>query len=93
MSIKHVGGTNSKHSVFLYALSTCVWCSKTKQLLNSLNVKYDYIDVDMLAGEEQSKVIAEIEAVNPQGGFPTMVINKTQTIVGYKPEDIQAALA
>ena len=92
MSVKHVDGTNKKHSVFLYALSTCVWCKKTKQLLKDLDVCYDYIDVDMLIGEEQDKVVREIEVVNPQGGFPTMVINKIKTIVGYKPEEIQAEL-
>jgi glutaredoxin len=93
MSIKHVDGKNSKHSVFLYALSTCPWCRKTKALLDELNVKYDYIDVDLISGEEQDKVVAEIEAVNPQGGFPTIVIDKTNVIVGFRPEDIQAALA
>jgi len=92
MSVKHVDGTNSKKSVFLYALSTCVWCKKTKQLLSDLKVKYDYIDVDLLVGDEQVKIMSEIEVVNPQGGFPTMVINKTKAIVGFKPEEIQAEL-
>ncbi|AKL97771.1 glutaredoxin family protein [Endomicrobium proavitum] len=93
MSIHHVDGTNAKNSVFLYALSTCPWCKKTKALLNELNVKYDYIDVDLIIGAEQDKVVADIEAVNPQGGFPTLVINKTNVIVGYRPEEIKEALA
>ncbi len=93
MAVKHVEGSNTKNSVMLYALSTCVWCRKTKQLLADLKVKYSYIDVDLLAGDEQDNVMREIEAVNPQGGFPTMVINKTKTIVGYKPEEIQETLA
>lgn len=92
MAVKHVDGSNDKHSVFLYALSTCVWCKKTKQLLGELNVKYDYIDVDLVSGEEQDKVMQEIEAVNPQGGFPTMVVDKSNAIVGYKPEEIKEAL-
>lgn len=91
MTVKHVDGSNDKNKVMLYALSTCVWCRRTKQMLDELNVKYDYIDVDMLAGEEQEKVLKDIEAVNPQGGFPTMVINSTKAIVGFKPEEIKEA--
>ncbi|MDR1695681.1 MAG: glutaredoxin family protein [Endomicrobium sp.] len=93
MSVKHVDGKKSAKQVFLYALSTCPWCKKTKALLNDLGVSYDYIDVDLLVGDEQNKVVSDIEAVNPQGGFPTLVINKTEVIVGYKPEEITAVLS
>ena len=31
--------------IFLFALSTCVWCKKTKKLLDQFGVKYDYADV------------------------------------------------
>ena len=61
-------------------------------LLEELKVKYDYIDVDMLSGEEQDKVLKDIEAVNPKGGFPTMVINETTVIIGFKPEEIKEKL-
>jgi glutaredoxin len=91
--IKHVEGKIDKNSVFLYTLSTCVWCKKTKQLLIDLGVKYDYIDVDLLIGAEQEKIVREIAAVNPQGGFPTILINKTKTIVGYQPDAIKESLA
>lgn len=92
MAVKHVDGSNKKNSVFLYALSTCVWCKKTRSLLEELGVDYDYEYVDLLTGDEQAKAVREIEAVNPQGGFPTMVINKTKVIVGFKPEEISEAL-
>jgi glutaredoxin len=93
MAAKHVEGENKKHNVFLYALSTCVWCKKTRAFLEELGVCYDYEYVDLLVGDEQDKVIREIEAANPAGGFPTMVINKTRVIVGFKPEEIKEALA
>jgi len=32
----------------LYALSTCVWCKKTKELLASLGVDHSYVFVDLL---------------------------------------------
>jgi glutaredoxin len=90
--IKHVNGENDKKSVFLYTLSTCVWCKKTKQLLIDMGIKYDYIDVDFLVGAEQDKVMKELSNVNPQGGFPTILINKVKTIVGFQPEAIREAL-
>jgi glutaredoxin len=90
--IKHVEGSNDKHSVFLYTLSTCVWCKKTKQFLIDMGIKYNYIDVDLLEGAQQDKVMSEISAVNPKGGFPTIVIDKTKTIVGYQPESIKETL-
>ena len=49
MAKKHVPGRNAG-KVMLYALSTCVWCNKTKKLLNELGVEYDYTDVDLLGG-------------------------------------------
>ncbi|MDR0617897.1 MAG: glutaredoxin family protein [Endomicrobium sp.] len=90
--IKHVEGINDKHSVFLYTLSTCVWCKKTKQFLLDSGVKYSYIDVDLLEGAQQDKVMSEISAVNPKGGFPTIVIDKTKTIIGYQPESIKKTI-
>ena len=38
----------------LYALSTCVWCRRTKQLLDQLGVEYDYVDVDLLEGGDKT---------------------------------------
>ncbi|MDR1941477.1 MAG: glutaredoxin family protein [Endomicrobium sp.] len=93
MTVKHVDGTNDKKSVFLYALSTCPWCKKTKTLLDELKVKYDYLYVDLVVGQEQEEILAQIEVYNPGGGFPTLVIDKAEVIIGYKPEAIKEALA
>lgn len=89
---KTVEGSNDKNEVVLYTLTTCIWCKRTKQLLSELNIKYDYIDVDLLTGEERQNAMKEIETFNPQGGFPTIVINKTKTVIGYKPEEIKEIL-
>ena len=43
MNISKVSGKNNKHKVFLYALSTCVWCKMTKQYLNDNNIEYEYV--------------------------------------------------
>ena len=39
----------------LYALSTCGWCRRTKELLNRSKVEYEFCDVDELTGEEKQK--------------------------------------
>ena len=41
MSLEHVAGRDVG-KVMLYALSTCIWCKKTKEYLSSKNVAFDY---------------------------------------------------
>ena len=88
MNVIHVEG-KKKGKVMLYALSTCGWCKKTKALLNEMGIAYDYIDVDLLRGSEQTSVIGEIKKHNPENNFPTMVINDIKCIIGFKEEDIR----
>ncbi|MDR3307107.1 MAG: glutaredoxin family protein [Endomicrobium sp.] len=90
--IRRVDGKNGKKSVFLYTLSTCIWCKKTKQFLIDMGVKYDYIDVDLIVGDEQDKAMKDLSKINPQGGFPTILIDKVKTIVGFQPDAIKEAL-
>jgi glutaredoxin-like protein NrdH len=74
---------NDKGKIKLYALSTCIWCGKTKKLLNDLNISYDFIDVDLLDYEDQQEALKEIKKYNPGGGFPTMIIDDKDCIVGF----------
>lgn len=91
MGFEHVEGEN-RGKVMLYALSTCVWCNKTKKLLKDLGVEYSYIYVDLLKGDERKKTLAEVERHNPNTSFPTTVINDKKCIVGYKEKEIKEAL-
>jgi glutaredoxin len=77
--------------VFLYALSTCGHCRNAKKLLDSHNVQYDFVDVDLLPRDEMSKVIEDVRKVNPQVAFPTVVIGE-KVIVGYREDEILEAL-
>jgi glutaredoxin len=87
---KHVKGEN-KGPIMLFALSTCGWCKKTKNLLNQLGVEYDYVDVDFLEGEERDGTMKELEGFNPRCTFPTLVVDD-KCIVGYKEEKIREVL-
>lgn len=87
----HITG-NLKGNLILYTLSTCIWCKKTKQLLENLGIDYFYIDVDLLEGAEKAKIAAELKVWNPQSSFPTLVINNEKCIVGFNEEKIRMEL-
>jgi len=87
----HVKG-KAKGNSMLYALSTCVWCKKTKKLLTALGVDYHYVYVDLLEGSAQRNVLDEMKRHNPGCSFPTLVIDDKTCIIGYKEEQIREAL-
>jgi len=89
--MKHVPGTD-KRQVILYALSTCVWCGKTKALLNDLGVAYDFEDVDLLAGAERDRAVIEISRWNPGASFPTLVLAGRNAVIGFDEAKIREAL-
>ena len=91
MKIEHVPGKESG-KVMLYALSTCGWCRKTKQLLSDLGVAYDYVYVDLLTGKEREEAINTVQKWNPDRSFPTLVLNDNKCIVGFKEDDIRESL-
>ncbi|NYB50988.1 MAG: glutaredoxin family protein [Methanobacteriaceae archaeon] len=91
MPMKHVDGQN-KGKVVLYALSTCGWCKKTRMLLEDLKVEYDYIYVDLLAGEEKQDIIEQVKKWNPQLSFPTLVFNDEESIVGFNEDKVKEML-
>lgn len=91
MKLSRVSGEN-RGKVVLFALSTCVWCKKTKKLLGELGVEYSFVDVDLLDGDEKDEVVAQLVKWNPQQSFPTMVIDDEESIVGFKEEKIREVL-
>ena len=88
----HVPG-RKEGDVLLYALSTCGWCRKTKDLLDSLGVEYDYIYIDQLDGDTKKEAVERLKVWNPNTSFPTMVINNDKSIIGYQEQRIRQELA
>ena len=76
-------------SVVLYALSTCVWCKKARNLLDELKIEYHYIYVDLLENDENTRIRDDIRKWNPQCSFPTLVIDNEKCIVGFKEDKIR----
>ncbi len=82
-----------KGDVLLYALSTCVWCKKTRKLLDEIGVEYNLIEVDLIDDIDGKKCVQkEISRWNPDVSFPTIVINNEECICGYDEEKIKEML-
>jgi len=86
--VKHVAGKDVGE-VLLYALSTCQWCNKTKALLKSLKIEYDYIDVNLLNKDEEHELNELFRRMKLDMNFPVIVVNDKNTIVGYQEDEIR----
>jgi glutaredoxin-like protein NrdH len=82
---------NAKHDVKIYSLSTCSHCRATKKLLGECTIKYDFVDVDLLEGDERKAIIEDVKKFNPRCSFPTIIIGE-KVIVGFKEKEIKEAL-
>ena len=91
MSGAKKSGKKTEMKVKMWALSTCIWCRKTKDLLDELDVDYECTDVDMLSGAERDEVVAEMKRHNPRGSYPTLVCGD-EVIVGFDDKKIKEAL-
>lgn len=71
-------------NVFMYTLSTCPWCRKTKKYFADHNVPFKYVDYDLQSPQEQQKIEQEMTARGGQLSFPWVVIGD-DLIVGWNP--------
>ena len=78
-------------SIKLYSLSTCSHCKSTKKLLADCTVQYEFIDVDLLEGDERKAILEDVRKFNPRCSFPTIIIGD-KVIVGFKEDEIRKAL-
>jgi glutaredoxin len=95
MTVKYeiIKGKNKKHHVKIYTLSTCGWCKKTKELLQELDVEYEYIDVDTLIGNDILQISEEVKKYNKFRTYPTIVIDKGKhVILGFNDTEIKEYL-
>lgn len=75
-------------SIILYALSTCGWCKKVRNLLEQKGIRYQYVHVDQLTDLENLQVSQEIEKWNSDLSFPTLVLHDSSCIIGYQEQEI-----
>jgi len=92
MNISKVSGKNNKHKVFLYALSTCVWCKLTKEYLNQNNIEYEYVDVDLCSDEDKQKIHETIMSKGGSLSYPTTIVDDKKVIAGFRKDLLKEAL-
>ena len=81
-----------KGDIMIFALSTCGWCRRTKELLKNLGVEFHYVDVDLASDNDRDEIEKELNKWNPSQSFPTIVINNSKCIVGFKEDEIKEAV-
>ena len=77
--------------VKVYTLSTCSHCRQAKKFLGDCEIKYEFVDVDQLKGDERTAILEDVKNFNPRCSFPTIIIGD-KVIVGYKEAEIKEAL-
>jgi glutaredoxin-like protein NrdH len=78
-------------AVKIFSLSTCSHCRATKKFIDDCTIKYEFINVDLLKGDERKAIIADVKKFNPRCSFPTIIIGE-KVIVGFKEKEIKEAL-
>lgn len=71
-------------NVFMYTLSTCPWCRKTKQFFRERNIPFEYVDYDLTGEDEQERILKEMSRYGSTA-FPFVKING-EVIIGYNPD-------
>jgi glutaredoxin len=76
-----------KGKIFLFTLSTCIWCKKTKALFKELGVNYSYVDVDLVLDNSKSDMMDDFHKYADEVSFPTIVINDGKEVISGFDED------
>jgi glutaredoxin len=84
--------SDGKKTVVLYGLSTCVWCNRTKRFLEKHKVAFTFVLVDTLQGKRREQALAQVKKFNPRVSFPTLVVDKKHSIVGYHENQMKEVL-
>jgi glutaredoxin-like protein NrdH len=92
MNISKISGTNNKHKVFVYALSTCVWCKLTKQYLNENNIQYEFVDVDLAEEEDKQKIHEKIQSLGGMISYPTTIVDDKVVVTGFRKDKLKEVL-
>jgi glutaredoxin-like protein NrdH len=91
VTLAHKDGSNKKHKVNFYGLSTCGWCRKAREYLDTNDIDYNWVYVDQCQGEDRTATVARVRELNSRGSYPTMQIDG-QVVVGYDEDRLNELL-
>ena len=77
--------------VFMYTLSTCPWCRKTKRFFTERNVPFEFVDYDLQTAERQQQIEKEMKDRGERMSFPWVLIGD-ELVVGWDPERFERLL-
>ncbi len=77
--------------ITVYALSTCLWCKKTKKYFEEKKLPFTAIDYDKQDEKRQNEIMAEMKGAGCSGSFPFTRIGGDCT-QGYDPEEFEKLL-
>ena len=89
-----VAGPGDELDIAFYGLSTCIWCKRARQFLESHRIGFRYVYVDLLPHQERENVLAEVRArcFGPSVSFPTVVVDGRACVQGYHPDQLGEVL-
>lgn len=77
--------------VVIYALSTCLWCRKTKKYFEDKKIPFEAVDYDKQPEEKQEEMMKEMKGSGCTGSFPFTKIGSA-CVQGYDPGEFDKLL-
>jgi len=86
-------GTNKRHDVEVYALSTCGFCKRALAFLDEHGIEHRYVHVDLVPLETKNKAKAALaDQFKTFISFPFAVIDGKDYLVGFIEADWRKTL-
>ncbi|MFQ5801130.1 MAG: glutaredoxin family protein [Candidatus Hydrothermarchaeales archaeon] len=74
-----------------FTLSTCPFCRAFKRFMQENNLPFEYVDVDLLEGEEREAALREAYSYCSGCGYPIIIIDG-KVISGFDEQRLRGAL-
>lgn len=79
-------------NTFIYALSTCAHCKKTRAFLDENKVPYTLIYIDTYPKPLYKILLEKLKVYNPRGSYPTIRLANGHIITGFREQALREAL-
>lgn len=79
-------------NTFIYALSTCHHCKRTREFLDGHKIPYTLIYIDTYPKQLYKILLEKLKVYNPRGSYPTIRLANGQIITGFREQALREAL-